>query len=124
LPARTYAGPAPALRAFRERFHGCLRRRADALFELADALLTAAAVPSPVYLSLAPVHRRGWCSLYGALAKGRVDEDAPRGLLAEQPSGGGPPEGRPVIFGVDTSAWPRCDAECSPERGWVLLPPV
>jgi hypothetical protein len=50
------------LGAFRERFHGCLDRRADALFELCDAVLTAGNAPSPAHLSLAPAHRRGWGS--------------------------------------------------------------
>jgi hypothetical protein len=52
-----------ALRGFRKAFYGCLQRRVDALFELADAILTAGAVPSPPYLSLASVHRRGWGSI-------------------------------------------------------------
>jgi hypothetical protein len=53
---------ASALRVFRERFYGCLRQRADALFELTDSLLTAGTVSSPVHLSLELVHRRGWGS--------------------------------------------------------------
>ena len=47
-------------------------RAGEALSDLLDALLTAGAVPSPVHLSLAPVHRRGWGSLYAALARGEV----------------------------------------------------
>jgi hypothetical protein len=69
------------LRTFRQRLHACFRRRADALFELADAILSAGSVPSPVHLSLAPVHRRGWGSLYAALSKGAIDEEALRVLL-------------------------------------------
>lgn len=57
-------------RAFRSSLYDCLHRRADALFELTDALLTAEAVPSPVHLSLQPSHRRGWGSLYNALSSG------------------------------------------------------
>jgi|SRR5215217_8020514 hypothetical protein len=60
-------------RAFRNSLYDCLHRRADALFELTDALLTAEAVPSPVHLSLQPSHRRGWGSLYNALSHGRID---------------------------------------------------
>ncbi len=61
-------------RAFRSSLYSCLHRRADALFELTDALLTAEeAVPSPVHLSLQPSHRRGWGSLYNALSRGRID---------------------------------------------------
>ena len=41
------------LSTFRRSFYECLHRRADALFKLTDAFLTAdAAVPSPVHLSL------------------------------------------------------------------------
>ena len=67
------------LRAFRDRLHGCFTRRADALFELCEAILTASSVPSPAHLSLEAVHRRGWGSLYAALSKGGVDEGALRG---------------------------------------------
>lgn len=48
-----------ALHDFRDDLHACLYRRADARFELTEALLTAGAVPSPVHLSGEPVHRRG-----------------------------------------------------------------
>jgi hypothetical protein len=93
------------------------RRRADALFELTDSILTAGRVPSPAHLSLAPVHRRGWGSLYAALRKGQVDEEALRDLLAEHR-----PTGAAAVYAVDTSAWPRCDAECSPGRGYHYHP--
>ena len=45
-------GSEEALRVFCERFHGSLCRRADALFELTDAILSAGSVPSPPHLSL------------------------------------------------------------------------
>lgn len=61
--------PEASLRAFRARLHAFFNKRADALFELTDATLTAGYVPSPPHLSLAPVHRRGWGSLYAALSK-------------------------------------------------------
>jgi hypothetical protein len=51
------------LHAFRDRLYECFDRRADALFELTDSILTAGVVPSPVHLSLEAVHRRGWGSL-------------------------------------------------------------
>lgn len=35
------------LRDFRQRLYGCFGRRADALFELTDAVLSAGTVPSP-----------------------------------------------------------------------------
>ena len=58
------AQPLDGLHTFRNSLYRCFGPRADAHFELADALHTAGAVPSPVHLSLAPVHRRGWGSLY------------------------------------------------------------
>jgi hypothetical protein len=69
------AQPLDGLRTFRHSLYRCFVRRADALFELADALLTAAdTVPSPVHLSLVPAHRRGWGSLYAAMSRGRIEE--------------------------------------------------
>jgi DDE superfamily endonuclease len=110
--------PLDALRAFRGSLYRCFDRRADALFELGDAVLTAGVVPSPVHLSLEPSHRRGWGSLYAALDRGRIDEEALRGLLARHPlAGGGPP-----VYAVDVSVWARCDAESSPQRGYYYPP--
>jgi len=41
------------LREFRAHFHGCLRQRADALFELTDAILTPGTVSyHPILASL------------------------------------------------------------------------
>jgi hypothetical protein len=105
-------------RAFRNSLYNCLHRRADALFELTDALLTAEAVPSPVHLSLQPSHRRGWGSLYNALSRGRIDPEAIRALLAHHPLAGA----EASVYAVDVSVWDRCDAECSPQRGFYYHP--
>jgi len=118
---RAERGPADGLgelAAFRQRWYGCLGRRADALFELTDALLCA---PGPVgslpQLSLEPAFRRGWGSLYGALACGSVDAEATRDLLAAVRS-----QGWPLVFAIDQTSWPRCDAETSPQRGIYYHP--
>jgi hypothetical protein len=79
-----------ALRRFRLSLYECFDRRADALFELTDALLTAGVVPSPVHLSLEASHRRGWGSLYAALSRGHLDEDAVRELVRPSPPRRGP----------------------------------
>ena len=73
------------LQAFRADLYACFGHRADALFELCDAVLTAGPVPSPAHLSLEPSHRRGWGSLYAGLAQGTVDAGALRDLLARHP---------------------------------------
>ena len=100
------------LRQFRARVYEHFDARRDALFELLDAATVAGLVPSLVYLSLAAVHRRGWGSLYDALAAGRLDAAGLRDLLAGYPLDDGQP-----IYAVDTSVWPRDDAETSPGRG-------
>ncbi len=115
------AGVEGTLRAFREWAYACLARRADALFELCDAVLTAGSAPSLVHLSLAQAHRRGWGSLYAALSKGRIDEDAVRDLLARHPTAHNDQDRTPV-YAVDVTSWPRCDAEASPERGYYYHP--
>ena len=106
-----------ALCAFRVDLYGCIRRRADALFELADALLAREAVASLPHLSLRAAHRRGWGSAYAPLAVGDVDAEALRGVLAARPLTGGRP-----IYADDVSAWPRCDAEARPGRGYSYHP--
>jgi hypothetical protein len=114
--------PPDALRAFRRSFYECFYRRKDALFKLADAILAAdGAVPSPAHLSLEASHRRGWGSLYAALDRGRIDAEALRKLLARHPLAGAS-AGEPSVYAVDTSVWPRCDAEASPERGYYYHP--
>ncbi len=110
--------PSDALRAFRHSLYECLHPRADALFELTDALLSADGVPSAVHLSLEAPHRRGWGSLYAALDRGRIDAEALRRLLARHPLAGS----QTPVYAVDVSVWPRCDAEASPERGFYYHP--
>jgi hypothetical protein len=108
-----------ALQTFRRSLYECFHPRGDALFELTDAILTAdSAVPSPVHLSLQSSHRRGWGSLYAALWRGRLDAEALRGLLARHPL----IASETPVYAVDVSVWPRCDAECSPERGFYYHP--
>jgi DDE superfamily endonuclease len=109
--------PLARLGAFRDELHACFTRRADALFELGDALLCAQAVPSLPHLSLEPVHRRGWASIYAALTSGRIDTERLRELLVRFL-----PDADPLVFAVDVTTWPRCDAECSPSRGYYYHP--
>jgi hypothetical protein len=114
MPAHDLA----SLRTFRAELYDCFTRRADALLELADALLAAETVTSLPHLSLQAAHRRGWGSLYDALAAGRIDGAALRTLLSRQAK----LEGQPTVYAVDLSVWPRCDAETSPERGFYYHP--
>jgi hypothetical protein len=115
MPMSTF--PLARLGQFRAELHACFPRRADALFELGDALLCAPAVPSLPHLSLEPVCRRGWGSVYAALARGRIDTERLRDLLVSVL-----PNADPPVFAVDVTTWPRCDAECSPQRGFYYHP--
>jgi hypothetical protein len=97
---------------FRAGLYRCFHRRADALFDLLDAVLTAPGpVRSLVELSQEKAFRRGWGALYDGLARGRIDVPALAGLIATswQPADAGP-----VKIAVDVSAWPRPDAVTSP----------
>lgn len=105
------------LRDFRNELYMLFGKRADALFELCDAAVTAGLSPSMVYLSLEAVHRRGWGSLYAALAEGQIDTESLRSLLARHPMANGQ-----SIYAVDVTTWPRCDAETSPDRGFYYHP--
>jgi DDE superfamily endonuclease len=109
--------PLARLDAFRSELHACCTRRADALFELGDALLCTEAFSSLPHLSLEPTHQRGWGSVYAALACGRIDPERLRDLLASSL-----PPADPMVFAVDVTTWPRCDAECSAERGYYYHP--
>jgi DDE superfamily endonuclease len=126
-----------ALLAFRALVPAAFGRRADALFELMEALASAGPVASPVHLSLEPVHRRGWGSCYAALNHGEIPAEAIEALLAQHPLAEA--AGGPLLYGVDTygvdtygvdtygvdtSVWPRCDAETSPERGFYHHSPA
>jgi hypothetical protein len=71
MPMPTF--PLAQLGQFRSELHACFPCRADALFELGDALLCAPAITSVAQLSLEPSHRRGWASAYDALANGRIN---------------------------------------------------
>lgn len=118
-PARSTDDDIDALEWFRLNLYTCATRRADALFELGDTLVAGGGVATlaPPHLSLQSAFRRGWGSTYGALRHGNIDEEALRDLLAASR-----PRDWPAVFAVDASSWARCDAECSPERGYYHHP--
>jgi hypothetical protein len=105
------------LRRFRGDVYDCFDRRADALFDLVDGICAPVTVAGVAYLSLAPGARRGHGAAYAALSAGRVDEELLRDVLA-----GFRPAGWRPDFAVDASVWARCDAECSPGRGFYHHP--
>jgi DDE superfamily endonuclease len=100
---------------FRGELYRCLARRADALFELADAVLCR---PERVHmlaeLSLEPECRRGHGGVYDAVNAGQLQVARLRRALAAQPLPAWP-DGR-IRLAVDVSNWLRPDAEASPGR--------
>ena len=105
--------PLAGLAGFRRELYRCLWRRPDALFELADAVLTSGRAGSLPYLSLEPAFRRGHGMVYQALAEGGIDEEALRDLLVAVR-----PADWPLAFAIDASVYPRPEAETSPGREW------
>ncbi|WP_051799997.1 transposase [Catenuloplanes japonicus] len=69
------------------------------------------------HLSLVPGARRGHGAGYAALSAGRIDEDLLRDVLASARQRSWRPD-----FAIDGSVWARCDAECSPGRGFYYHP--
>jgi hypothetical protein len=100
---------------FRRVFYDCLTARADALFDLTDAVLCAdGPVRSLVELSLVGEHRRGHGALYDALVCGRLDIDRLRTALAAVPLPRAA-DGR-LVLAVDITCWLRPDAHTSQQR--------
>jgi hypothetical protein len=100
---------------FRQEFYTSLTARADALFELTDAVLCAdGPVRSLVELTLVAEHRRGHGAMYDALNQGGVQPQRLRRALAAValPTTG---SGR-IVLAVDVSPWLRSDAATSPQR--------
>jgi hypothetical protein len=107
------------LEAIRHQVYGCFERSADALMELTDALSSETAARSLPELSLSPLFRRKWPSLYEALEDGRINEQRwsevwSRTLLPEHTG--------PVWVSVDSTSIARPESETSPDRGIIYVP--
>ena len=97
----------------------CFEQSREALFELVDALCSEPTARTLPELSLSPVFRRKWGSVYEALADGRVNERRwseiwTTALLAQHQG--------PVWVSVDSTSIPRPEAETSPDRSIIYLP--
>jgi hypothetical protein len=100
---------------FRGGFYHCLTARADAIFELAEAVLCSdGPVRSLVELSLVGEHRRGHGSLYAALDRGRLDIERLRKAISAVTLPRAL-DGR-LVLAVDVRCWLRPDAHTSPDR--------
>jgi len=96
---------------FRQVAYKHLGRAKDATFELTDAILLTRNVYSLADLSLSPVFRRKWSSIYEALQDSRPQRQKLMELYIKQM----PVEERPLLAGDHTN-WSRPDAVTLQER--------
>jgi hypothetical protein len=106
-----------SIQQFRHAVYHTMPKRADATFDLVDALTTTSHVQSPVALSEAPLFRREFSSVYDALTNGRLDQDQLAHVLYEHQPGACETIAGYEVYAVDTTPEERPDAETLPERG-------
>jgi len=107
------------LQTFRQRLLGIFTRRADALFELVDALLLTLDPRSPVELSASPAFRRRFSMVYDAMRQGQIDPQLGRELLVTAEPADAITVAGYAIYPVDSTVQPRPEAETLPDRGKV-----
>lgn len=105
-------------------YHCCFTRGGDALFDVADALLTDPSARSFIDLSQAPSFRRTWSSLYEALEDARIERGALlREFITLMPTR---LRSKRLVLGLDTSSILRPQAHTARDRTFVHrtgLPP-
>jgi len=102
---------------FRQSVYQSLRKRADAFFDLLDALTVARHVDSPVALSEETPFRREFSSVYDALNEGEIDQVELSKILYEQQPGECETVAGYEVYALDTTPDERPEAETLPERG-------
>lgn len=108
------------LAGFRDGLYLCFERAGDALMDLADALLSETAAKSLPELSLSPLFRRQWPSLYAALQDAQVNQEHLRRLfVAFAPL---PAEGQRLVVGLDASPIARPHSDTAQDRTHVHAP--
>jgi hypothetical protein len=99
------------LEEFRQAAYTHLGKAHDATFELTDAILLTRNIYSLADLSLSPVFRRKWPSIYEAIQDTKPDRDKLMELYIKQISTFGR-----VLLAGDRTAWSRPDAVTLKER--------
>jgi hypothetical protein len=108
------------LQQFRAGLYHSFSQRADAVFELIDALASDTQARSPVELSLSPAFRRQYASVYDGLDGWQVDQSQLKAwLLAVAPV---PVAGGFRLIGLDHTPKPRPYAETVTDRSFVYQP--
>jgi len=99
------------LKQFRTGVYSILGKAKDALFDLMDAVLVTRSVYSFAELSISPVFRRQWSSVYEAIQDGNPPRTELMKLYMKQLT----PREQIVLAG-DHTAWARLDARTLRER--------
>lgn len=99
------------LSAFRQLAYEYLEGTRDVRFELMDAVMLTRQPSSFVELSLCPVFRRGWNSIYAGLRDSHIQRSQLKKLYLQQV----PTQTRPLLAG-DHTVWPRPHARRLRER--------
>lgn len=109
---------------FRQACYGRLGRAKDALFELSDALLTTPSLPSLAHLSVSPLFRRRWPSVYEALQDATPDRLALLKLYSSHVHATAYPTllTPTVLLAGDNTGWPRPLARTLPQRTYLHQP--
>jgi len=101
---------------FREKVYQSMRKRADAIMDLVDALTVAGHVTSPVALSEETPFRRKFSAIFDTLRHGEIDFDLLlQTLFASQPGNSEELAGC-EIYGLDCTPNEREEAETLPDR--------
>lgn len=103
---------------FRQNIYNSFVRAGDALFELLDAVLTTRTISSFAELSLAPVFRRRWPSLYESLDDAQINRQAQMRLLLAEVRREQPEHEHRLLMVVDHSSWPRVQSYTLADRSF------
>ncbi|WP_242032888.1 transposase [Oscillatoria sp. FACHB-1406] len=99
------------LKQFRQQIYEDLGKARDALFELMDALVLTPKASSIAELSLCPVFRRRWSSIYESLKDSNLDfSKLQKHYIAQIPSN------QQIVLVGDHTSWSRPDAVTLQER--------
>jgi len=99
------------IKQFRQEIYENLGKGKDAVFELMDAVLLSRSVSSFAELSLSPVFRRKWSSLYEGLEDSRPKQRKTIESLIKQI-----PKQSRIILAGDHTAWDRLEAKTLKDR--------
>ncbi len=107
------------LQQFRQQLYGCFEQSRDALFNLADALLSETQAHSVIELSLSPHFQRKWPSLYAALQLGKLNQARfEQTLVNFAPK---PTPGQRLVLAVDASNIEGPFSDTSRDRGYLYV---